>query len=107
MLQPEILTRAREALIKASDNLPEGYISDIRAGDWDHSEGIVSCLHFAEGLKFPLSSIQPPTPRLAAARQWAAGRLESNGLSGEAADVLAGKMDWQPLVVAFLAGASA
>lgn len=106
MTEQEILVRAREALI-AAFTPPKEVETEIRAGVWDVSPLIQTCIAFANSLDLPFSAIQPPSPELAAARTWAAGRLQSNGLAGEAADVLAGKMDWQPLVVAFLAGAGA
>lgn len=107
MTEQEILIRAREALIANFKSPDEQTLKDVRAGEWDGSPAIHACIAFANSLSLPLSSIQPPTPQLAAARAWAAGRLQSNGLAGEAAEVQAGKMDWQPLVVAFLAGAGA
>lgn len=107
MNEQEILIRAREALIVASPQALGQTLADIRAGGWDDETPIQTCITFANSLSLPLPAIQPPPPQLLAARQFAAAQLRGLGSIGAAEEVAGGKMDWQPLVVAFLAGAGA
>ncbi len=98
MTQDEILTRAREAFIKAYAS-NDALVAAIRAGRYDDHSYMEIAIAALTDAHRPLSEIVPVDPDLLAAREWAA-----KARSELASAYLAGELDYTTTILGFLAG---